>query len=80
MTAAKPLDAIARDLDDVLNQFVIHMLCADHASVVETLLGQIGEALAIDRARFEDVSASGGRVASLARGAGPVHRRRPDPT
>jgi transcriptional regulator with GAF, ATPase, and Fis domain len=60
MTDAKPLDVIARDLDHVLNQFVTVMLCADHASVVESMLGQIGEALAIDRAWFEDVSANGG--------------------
>ncbi len=60
MTDAKPLDAIARDLDQVLNQFVSAMLCPDQASVVETMLGQIGEALAIDRAWFEDVSANGG--------------------
>jgi formate hydrogenlyase transcriptional activator len=60
MTDAKPLDAIARDLDQVLNQFVTVMLSADSQGVVETILGQIGDALAIDRASFEDVSPTGG--------------------
>jgi formate hydrogenlyase transcriptional activator len=82
MTDAKPLDAIARDLDYVLNQFVAVMLSADHQSVVETMLRQIGEALAIDRASFEDVSANGGAcgIPCVWRRPGPVATRGPDLT